>query len=122
MKTTLLIFAAATLSALAAETVAFPFQVHGKKMPAGKYEVRNAGPLYSLRIVETGTGKSFYVTNASAKVGAKTMLNFKRYGDRFILASVTNNGADIKVPMSRSAAEIAMSTVPTATLAVTLSE
>jgi hypothetical protein len=91
-------------------------------MPAGKYEVRSAGSQHSLRIVETGTGKSFYVTSALAKVSAKTMLNFKRYGDRFILTSVSNNGGDIKVPMSAGAAELAMSTPPTATLAVTLSE
>ena len=121
MKTTFLILAAATLFGLAAESVPFPFDVNGKKMPAGKYEVRDAGTRHALRIVEASTGRTFFVIGGSAN-WAKTMLNFNRYGDAYVLTSVTNNGVLLTVPVSRRTSEVAMSEPATETISVKIAE
>ncbi len=122
MKTTFLILAAATLSGLAAESVGFPFQVSGKKMPAGKYEVREGGTRHALLIAEVATGRSFFVIGASAKSWAKTMLNFNRYGDKYVLTSVTNDGALYSVPTSRRTAEVAQSEPATENISIAIAE
>ena len=114
MKTTFLILAAATLSGLAAESVNFPFEVSGKQMPAGKYVVRDAGPSHALRISEEKTGHGFFVVGPTAKGTAKTMLNFNRYGDAYVLTSVTNNGAVLNLPNSRRTTESATETIAVA--------
>ncbi len=116
MKTTFLILAAATLFGLAAESVNFPFEVNGKQMPAGKYLVHDAGTRHALRISEAKTGHSFFVVGTTANSAAKTILNFNRYGDAYVLTSVTNNGAVLTVPNSRRTIETATETV---TVAVT---
>lgn len=122
MKTTFLILAAATLFGLAAESVSFPFEVSGKKMPAGKYVVRDAGARHALRIADEATGHSFYVIGAAAESRAKTMLNFSRYGDKFVLTSVTNNGIEVAVPTSRRTAEVAQTEPATEKISITVAE
>lgn len=122
MKSSFLILAAATLLGLAAQTVDFPFDASGQRMPAGKYEVREAGPRQSLRIVEIYSCRSFYVVGATTRSTAKTLLNFNRYGDTFVLTSITTNGTVLTVSRSRKAQEIALATGPTQTFAIALGE
>ena len=114
MKTTFLALAAATLFGLAAESVNFPFEVNGKQMPAGKYVVRDAGPRHALCISEAASGRSFYVVGTPASAAARTLLNFNRYGDAYVLTSVSNNGTVFNVPKSGRAMEAATQTIAVA--------
>ena len=81
-----------------------------------------AGPRHALRIADEATGRRFYVIGASAESRAETMLNFSRYGDIFVLTSVSNNGSLIAVPTSRRTSEVAQSEPPTENISITIAE
>jgi len=134
MNLTFFILAAAVTSlGLAAETafprmtvnVPFAFEMNGKQMPAGDYELQYAAerPYATVRHAATGRAFLFEVIKTSGARLNQSVLTFTRtISDRHILTAVSDKvtGNAIVLPRDRAAREMATSQV--ASVAVTVAE
>jgi malonyl CoA-acyl carrier protein transacylase len=108
MKTRALVMAAVmALTAIASTRVAqaqeplvvnipFDFVAGNSQLPAGEYTVKVSAPTHSLILIsrKDATASAFINTNAavSAEPQSESKLIFNRYGDRYFLAQVWQQG------------------------------
>ena len=133
MKLTILILAAAASLGLAAQA-AFPrmtvkapfaFEMNGKQMPAGEYDLQYAAerPYATVRHAATGRAFLFEVRKTSGVQLNQSALTFTRtILNRYILTAVSDRttGNAIILPAGRAAKEMAASQVTS--VAVTVAE
>ncbi|MBS1789941.1 MAG: hypothetical protein JST85_19615 [Acidobacteria bacterium] len=72
--------------------IPFNFNVAGKALPAGNYIVMNGAVRGTLiiRSVEKGNAVTTIVQNTDGKGDNKASLTFRRYGNQYFFASVTD--------------------------------
>ena len=102
----LLVFTAATARAETVEVkVAFPFQVNGQTLPAGRYAVEYDGSCGLLIRGEKGNHAEIFVSTMAADghdpAGQKPALTFTRHDSKYRLSSVWESGTDGRVILDR---------------------
>jgi hypothetical protein len=127
----LILFAAASLG-LAAQTsypkmtaqVPFPFEITGKPMPAGTYQLNYSAdqPYATVRHVATGRGFLFDVRRGGGIRLDRSMLTYLVQGDRRVLASVTEIGTGNKIELPKSRAAKELTKAEAKSVAVTVAE
>ena len=132
MKLTFLILAAAASLGLAAQSgfprmtakVPFAFEMNGKQMPAGSYDLQYTSdrPYATVRHAATGRAFLFEVRKTSGVRLDRSAFSFDRRADRYILTAVSDRvtGYSIVLPRGRAAREMANNQVTS--VAVTVAE
>ena len=132
MKLTFLILAAAASLGLAAQSgfprmtanVPFAFEMNGKQMPAGSYDLQYTSdrPYATVRHAATGRAFLFEVRKTSGVRLDRSAFSFERRADRYILTAVSDRvtGYSIELPRGRASREMANSQVTS--VAVTVAE
>jgi len=73
--------------------VPFPFVTAGKSWPAGDYRVQIRTDNRTLTLSSHGIGSATVPTTTDERAGEKrTYLRFQRYGERWVLQEVTQDG------------------------------
>jgi hypothetical protein len=76
--------------------VPFEFIVNGKTMPAGECSIEAQGGGLTYLLVSSG-GQAMYavpISTQSSGVSAEAKLVFHRYGDRYFLSSISQQGSN----------------------------
>lgn len=127
MKTNLLILAAASSLGLSAQMTAkvpFAFEINGRQMPAGKYDLKASAdlPYATFRHSDTGRGFLVVVGPSSAVKLNRSVLTFLSQPDRYILTTITDKttGNAMPLPRGKAARETAKGEVTS--IAVTVAE
>jgi hypothetical protein len=112
--TQLILTAAATAAAAVAQEgsvarIGFDFEVNGKSMPAGKYEVKRPAGQSFIHVRDRVTGKSFFVPGAgtTAEGVQSAALIFSHEGNRYVLEAINTASAKLTVRQSRRSQEMA---------------
>ena len=84
--------------------VPFDFTVNGKTLAAGKYAVTNGSTANTviIRNEETGSAAGTIVRTEDSKKTGKAQLIFRRYGNQYFLATVTDGNRVQELPMTKA--------------------
>ncbi len=95
---------AAGLSSTVVANIPFDFNVAGKTLPAGKYTVAKASTqgILIIKNVEKGLAAGVIGQNADGKNDGKAELQFRRYGNQYFLASVTDGNNTSEMLMTKT--------------------
>ena len=89
--------------------IPFDFVAGNTHLPAGEYAVQVSGPTGSMILIsrKDATASAFIGTNAAASIApqAQSKLIFNRYGDRYYLSQVWQQGYAQGRQLSKSARE-----------------
>ena len=104
--TAFLVFGGAAARAATVEVkVAFPFEVRGQTMPAGRYLIEREGSSAVMIRGEKGTRANAFVLTIPAAghdpAGEKPALTFTRHETQYRLASIWESGTDGREIVSR---------------------
>ncbi|MEK7830915.1 MAG: hypothetical protein AAB401_07510 [Acidobacteriota bacterium] len=95
---------AAGLGTTVIANIPFDFNVSGKTLPAGKYTV-SKGATQGVLIIqnaEKGTSAVTIGRGADSKNDGKASLGFRRYGNQYFLASVTDGNKASEMPVTKA--------------------
>ena len=89
--------------------IPFDFMVGGEKLPAGEYTLGTGVTQSTLMIRNWKTKQAVVAISHGLEVRAdsKPQLVFRRYGDQYFLAKVTDYSSGIELPKSKAEREAA---------------
>ena len=92
--------------------IPFDFTVNGKTLPAGKYRVMKGASQGTLIIknAEKSASAVSIANNADGKMDGKAKLEFRRYGNRYFLARVTDGSNASELPVTKAERKVARGT------------
>lgn len=95
---------AAGLGRSVTANIPFEFTVSGKTLPAGKYDVTNGTTQAMLIIRNAVSGKAAAVITqkAEGKMDDKARLAFRRYGNQYFLASISDGYNARELPVTKA--------------------
>jgi len=84
--------------------IPFDFSVSGKTLPAGKYIVMRGGSQGTLiiRNVETKKAAAAITQDADTKMNGQANLEFRRYGNQYFLAKVSDGNGASELPVTKA--------------------
>ncbi|MBL8190427.1 MAG: hypothetical protein JNK38_20590, partial [Acidobacteria bacterium] len=95
---------AAGLTTKVTADIPFDFNVGGKTLPAGKYTVAK-GTTQGLLIIqdsEKGASAGVIAQTSTANMDGKATLQFRRYGNQYFLASVSDGNNTNEIPVTKA--------------------
>jgi hypothetical protein len=99
----------AGLSGYMKANIPFDFMVGGEKLPAGAYAVRKGAIQSTLEVRNLKTKQTVVAIShgLDVRAGSKPQLVFRRYGNQYFLAKVTDYSSGIELPKSKAEREAA---------------